>query len=141
MSDKNCHRTRKVLRRGKVVEVDEQIFRWRKRMKRFRKAKEKLLSHVVDVLGQSQAEVWLNKPHQDLGNAPPRQFINPKQIQDLLRWTRRALREELEARPGGTPTSEPLEGVLGDSEKKSPSRHHGVDDVVIEINDSDFYAD
>lgn len=78
-----------IIRKGKPVEIDDQILRWRRKMRRFRKLKLNLIGLLLDRLGSAKAvEAWLNTPLEGLSGAKPRQFVNPKQVTGLIKWVK-----------------------------------------------------
>ena len=81
-----------VIRKGKPVEIDPQVPKWRKKMRKFEKQKSELLSLLIDAHGSpAKALEWLNKPNRTLGSAPPRQFLNPRQIKALIEFAKQEL--------------------------------------------------
>lgn len=75
-------------RSGKPYEVDAQVLKWRKSMRRFRKLYREILKTVLvwhngDL---SQTEAWFKAPNAQLGGATPKSFVNPKFCYRLWKW-------------------------------------------------------
>jgi len=88
--------TKTVIRNGKLLEVDQQVLNWRKKMKKFKALKFELLGFLIDRLETAgDVEAWMNKSQAALGGAPPRQFLNPSQIKGLIKYAKETVKAKL----------------------------------------------
>ncbi len=92
-----------VVRGGNVLEVDPQVVRWQKRRRTFEANKNGIIvmaySHFEG--DEARIEKWFRTPQAELGQAPPKQFLNPKDSKELLRWARKHFKALSKGR--GTP--------------------------------------
>lgn len=79
------------IRRGKFIEVDVQVIRWQRQMRRFRKYRALIIQEVLAWYGgdMDKAGLFLRSPHFDLGNQAPKTFFNPKQVRKLYKWVKK----------------------------------------------------
>lgn len=83
------------MRKGKFIEVDPQVIRWQRRMRKFRKYQQLVLESVLkwSAGDTERASLFMRTAHPDLGGQAPRAFLNPKQILKLYKWIARLERE------------------------------------------------
>lgn len=76
------------LRRGKFIEVDIQVIRWQRRMRKFRKYQKLVFETILKWYAgdTDKSALFMRTPHPDLGGQSPRDFLNPKQILKLYKW-------------------------------------------------------
>lgn len=83
------------VRNGRFIEVDVQVVRWQKRMRRFRRYQKLILHTVLQWHGgdAERAAIFLRAPHADLGNQSPKSFLNPQKVIQLYKWIKRLARQ------------------------------------------------
>jgi hypothetical protein len=85
--------TESYMHRGRFLNIDPGVVKWRKKNNRFLLLKKKLLDELLKAgFDKEKTQEWLNTVQPELRNRTPKQLLNRDAIEVLYKWAKKNLR-------------------------------------------------